>query len=136
MSEPWLLGIKHLPFNVAMRDARRAKGWTLQELAIHADLGYWLVCAIERLVRWPTDDAADLLSMALDVPADVLFPGDVGASVRGRPARPTESRVAFDAVSIGVGGTLGIGPGHAGAGRRCAGSALGPAAGLCGSFYR
>ena len=107
----WRLGIRHSPFNLAMRDARKAKGWSLQALAAATGLHWQTLGGFERLTHWPSERSADAIAMALGVPADVLFPEDVGEAVRGHPARAVQTSLDFDAVRLGGGGALGLATG-------------------------
>jgi RNA polymerase sigma factor (sigma-70 family) len=85
------LGIEHRPFSSALRDARRARGWTRRRLAAEAGLSPTTVGQFEALHTWPSAESARRLSFALEVPDEVLFPPAFASVVRARPAHAIET---------------------------------------------
>lgn len=60
----------------ALRDIRKTKGWSQQQLAAGASVPQGRISLIERGASEPTLNIARRLARALEMPLDDLFPED------------------------------------------------------------
>lgn len=73
-----VLGFQVAAFNWRLRRAREAKGWSRKALAEHASISQGMVGDAEKLRR-VSANARERMALALGVPEDVLFPGEIDA---------------------------------------------------------
>jgi transcriptional regulator with XRE-family HTH domain len=74
-SQP-VIGLQIQPFNWRLRRAREARGWSRAELARQIQMSPGIVGDAERLRR-VSAVARERMALALGVPEDVLFPGEI-----------------------------------------------------------
>lgn len=73
-------------FGANVRNLRKARGWTQEQLAGRVDVTYETIGKVERGQTAPSFDVAGKIALALEVPAPVLF-GAAAVSGTGERAR-------------------------------------------------
>lgn len=77
-----------IAFGTRLRELRRGKGWSQEELAHRADLDRTYVSGVERGVRNPTLDVITRFATTLNVEVADLFPrADGGSEGPANPSR-------------------------------------------------
>jgi len=69
-----VVGLHVRVFNWRLKQAREAKGLTIERLAELAGCGRGMVYELQRMEKAPSEALADRLAIILETPVDVLFP--------------------------------------------------------------
>lgn len=69
-----VLGLHVRVFNWRLKQAREAKGLTIDQLADRVGCGRGTMYELQRLEKAPSEALADRLAIVLETPVDVLFP--------------------------------------------------------------
>lgn len=94
-----VIGFQVNAFNWRLRRAREAKGWNRAELARQIGMAPGVVGDAERL-RSVSENAREKMALALGVPEDVLFPGEIDALPKGGPPQIELSLTREDVRSL------------------------------------
>lgn len=94
-----IIGFQINAFNWRLRRAREAKGWSRAELARQIGVSPGVVGDAEQL-RAVSDASREKMALALGVPEDVLFPGEVDALPKDGPPQIEISLMREDATSL------------------------------------
>ena len=94
-----IIGFQVNAFNWRLRRAREAKGWSRAELARQIGITPNVVGDAERLRR-VSDASREKMALALGVPEDVLFPGEVDALPKDGPPQIELSLTREDVTSL------------------------------------
>jgi RNA polymerase sigma factor (sigma-70 family) len=94
-----IIGFQVNAFNWRLRRAREAKGWSRAELARQIGLSPGVVGDAERL-RPVSDASREKMALALGVPEDILFPGEIDKLPKDGPPQIEISLTREDVTSL------------------------------------
>lgn len=94
-----IIGFQVDAFNWRLRRAREAKGWSRAELARQIGMAPNVVGDAEKLRR-VSENAREKMALALGVPEDVLFPGEIDALPKDGPPQIELSLTREDVQSL------------------------------------